>query len=76
MAQGKTSIPVRIYSEEDIRLPRRMQTDIEAKIEGYTQTVMAGQLTEAKYRELTGRVAGLREALQIASDIAKELSEG
>lgn len=76
MALGKTNIPVRVYAEEDIRLPRRLQKDLEDKIAGYTQTIMQGQLTIERYKELTGKVAGLREALQIAEEIVRELSQG
>lgn len=67
--------PVRLYAEDDVRVPRRMVAILREKIAGYTDTVMAGHLSEASYNYLTGCVAGLREALQVAEDVAKELDD-
>lgn len=71
----KNSDPVRLYAEDDIRVPRRMVAVLREKIDGYTDTVMAGHLSIEAYNYLAGSVAGLREALQVAEDIAKELDD-
>lgn len=67
--------PVRLYAEEDIRVPRRMVAILREKIDGYTDTVMAGHLSVEEYNYLAGSVAGLREALQVAENIASELED-
>ena len=67
---------VRIHVEDDVRLPRRLEAVLKEKIDGYTGTVMNGKLKPELYYELTGKVAGLREALQLAQTLAKELAEG
>lgn len=67
--------PVRFYAEDDIRVPRRMVAILQEKIAGYTDTVMGGSLSIERYNFLTGYVAGLREALQVAEEIVKELDD-
>jgi hypothetical protein len=66
--------PVRVYADEDRRLPRRLATELEKRISGYSETIISGSLTFDRYQNLTGLVAGLREALQMAEDLSKELS--
>jgi|HubBroStandDraft_1064217.scaffolds.fasta_scaffold500700_2 hypothetical protein len=71
---GRSSFePVRLYSEDDVRLPRRLSVFLQKKIDGYSETVLDGQCTPELYHELTGKIAGLKEALREAQELAKEL---
>jgi hypothetical protein len=67
--------PVRIFVSDDERLPRRLVPLLQRKIDAYTGTIMAGQLEFPKYKELTGVVQGLREALQIAEELSREMND-
>lgn len=74
MALGKQSEPVRIYSDDDARLPMRLSKVLRDRIEALSEAVLNGQLTEREYRFSTGRIAGLREALSEAEQIGKDLN--
>jgi len=73
MALGKPSEPVRLYVEDDARMPRRLSAWIKQRIDDISETVLTGQLLEKEYRFMTGQIAGLREALSECEEIAKEL---
>jgi len=71
----KPTEPVRIYAEDDIRLPKRLAAVLQERIEGYSDTILSGSCDLYQYKSLTGTIAGLREALQICDDIVTELAE-
>lgn len=66
--------PVRIYSEDDERLPVRLSNVLQDRIASMSELVIAGHLSEGDYRSRTGHIAGLREALSECERIGKELS--
>lgn len=65
--------PVRIYADEDVRLPRRLAKFLQDRIDSYSKTVLQGGCTPELYKELTGKIAGLSEALREAEEIGKAL---
>jgi hypothetical protein len=65
--------PLRLYAEDDARLPRRLDKTLRDKIETLSESVLNGQLNERDYRFFTGQITGLREALSECERIAKEL---
>jgi hypothetical protein len=67
--------PIRLYTSDDARLPRRVSAALAERIAGYSDTILQGNLEPARYNELVGIVKGLKEALQICDDAAKELSD-
>ena len=73
MALGKTPTPVRLYVDDDARLPKRLAHLLQDRIDSLTDTIVGGNMPFEKYNELTGWVRGLREALQMAEDLSKEL---
>lgn len=66
--------PVRIYSEDDVRLPARLNRILQDRIDAISQYILTGQLSERDYRFCAGKLEGLREALSDSSQIGKELS--
>lgn len=74
MALGKPSEPVRIYAEDDARLPRRLDKAISDRIAALSETVLAGQLSERDYRSFTGQIEGLKFALSECENISMELT--
>lgn len=73
MARGNES-PVRLYAEDDVRLPRRLATYLKERIESLSVTVLQGQLSHDEYKDFTGQIRGLKAALQECESIAEELS--
>jgi hypothetical protein len=67
--------PVRIYAEDDIRLPKRLAAVLVERIEGYSDTILSGSCDLYQYKSITGQIAGLREALRICEEIVTELQE-
>jgi hypothetical protein len=65
--------PVRIHVDEDTRMPRRLRKFLEDRIAGYSKTVLQGGCTPELYKELTGKIGGLNEALRECEEIAKTL---
>jgi len=74
MALGKPSDPVRIYADDDVRLPRRLSAFLQGRIDALSEEVLNGQMAEKEYRYYTGQIAGLREALSECDRLGKELS--
>lgn len=68
------SEPVRLYVGDDARLPRRLSHFLQEEIERLSAEVLNGQLTPENYRFYTGRISGLRMALDEAERISEELS--
>ena len=66
--------PVRIYAEDDARLPAMLSQFLQKRIDGMSELVLAGHLSEGDYRSRTGHIAGLREALTECRRIGEELS--
>ncbi len=73
MAQGNAT-PVRIYADDDARLPRLLGKVLQDRIEGLSEAVLNGQLNERDYSFYTGQIAGLRLALSECEIISKGLS--
>lgn len=65
--------PVRIHVDEDVRLPRRLSAILQDKIDRYSVTVIEGQLSFDRYKQLTGQITGLKEALREAEEMSKTL---
>jgi hypothetical protein len=65
--------PVRIYADDDVRLPRRLSKFLQERIDSYSKTVLQGGCTPELYKELTGKIAGLSEALRECESISKEI---
>ena len=65
--------PVRIHVDDDVRLPRRLRKFLQERIDGYSKTVLQGNCTHELYKELTGKIAGLTEALRKCDEISKEI---
>ena len=74
MPRAEATQPVRLYVEEDIRLPRRLSTFLKEQIENLSVTVLHGQLSPDDYRFYTGQIAGLRSALEGCERIAEEIA--
>ena len=55
--------PVRLYAEDDARLPRLLGKVLQDRIDGLSEAVLNGQLNEQDYRFYTGQITGLRLAL-------------
>jgi hypothetical protein len=72
-AESPRAEPVRLYADDDARLPRRLSKVLQDKIDGYSRTVLDGSLTPERYKQLTGQIAGLREALRECEELAKSL---
>jgi len=66
--------PVRLYAEDDIRLPRVLAKFLKDRINDISIAVLQGQLTDQNYRFCTGQISGLREALQECERIDNELT--
>jgi hypothetical protein len=67
--------PVRIYAEEDRRLPRRLAVIIQAQINSETDALVDGMdatFPEVKRRQ--GYIAGLKWCLQECQSADKEIS--
>lgn len=65
--------PVRIHVSDDVRLPRRLAKFLQDRIDSYSKTVLQGGCTPELYKELTGKIAGLSEALRECEEISKEI---
>lgn len=65
--------PVRLYAEDDIRLPRMLAKVLKDRINDLSGVVLQGQLDDRDYSFYTGHILGLREALQECERIDKEL---
>lgn len=65
--------PVRIYADDDSRLPRRLSAILQDKIDRYSVTVIEGQLSFERYKQLTGQITGLKEALRECEEMSKTL---
>lgn len=74
MPRAESTQPVRLYVEDDIRLPRRLSTFLKERIDDFSVTVLDGQLSPEDYKFYAGRIAGLRSALEECERIAKEIS--
>lgn len=66
--------PVRIYAEEDFRMPYRLAKFLREQIAAHSQTVLDGNLTSENYKQFTGIIRGLQIALDEADRLTKELS--
>lgn len=73
MALGNQE-PVRLYAEDDARLPKHLARVIQDRIDGLSESVLSGQLTELNYRSTTGQITGLKFALSECERIVKDLS--
>jgi hypothetical protein len=73
MARGEAS-PVRLYAEDDVRLPRRLSTFLKDQIEALSTTVLEGGLSQDGYKEFTGQIRGLKTALIECERLTKEIS--
>lgn len=65
---------VRFYSEDDIRLPRRLSTFLKEQIEALSVTVLDGELAPEQYRSFTGQIRGLKTALDECTRITQAIS--
>ena len=65
--------PVRLYADDDARLPVRLSKVLQNRIDGLSETVLDGQLSEKDYRSFTGQIIGLRHALSECEKIGNEL---
>ena len=74
MALANKAEPVRMYSDDDARLPVRLSKVLQDRIESLSETVLDGQLNEKDYRFFTGQIFGLRQALSECDRIATELN--
>lgn len=74
MPRAEATQPVRLYVEDDVRLPRRLSTFLKEQIEGLSVTVLDGQLSPENYKFYAGQIAGLRSALEECERIAKEIA--
>ena len=74
MARGEAQSPVRLYSTDDVRLPRRLATYLKEQIESLSETVLQGQLSADQYKEFTGRISGLKMALNECERISEEIA--
>jgi hypothetical protein len=64
---------VRLYSSDDVRLPKRLAALLQQRIDGLSAEVLHGQMSRGEYRFSTGQILGLRQALEFCEEIAKEL---
>lgn len=64
--------PVRLYAEEDYRLPRRLSAFLRERIEDLSAIVLQGQLSRDDYKEYTGRITGMKTALEECERIEKD----
>lgn len=74
MPRAEATQPVRLYVEDDVRLPRRLSTFLKEQIDGFSGTVLDGQLSPEDYKFYAGQIAGLRSALEECERIAKEIA--
>jgi hypothetical protein len=75
MAQGSAE-PVRIYVDEDRRLPVRLSAAIEREIAQRTERLTKGNAVKdfAEYQRIVGVIEGLKFALDQCANITKDLS--
>lgn len=75
MAQGNAE-PVRLYVDEDRRLPVRLKTVLEREIAAHTETLTKGNAVKdyAAYQRIVGKIDGLKFALEECANINKDLS--
>lgn len=67
--------PVRIYAEEDRRLPRRLAKVLQDQIDNETEALVAElDKTFEDVKRRQGYIAGLRWALQECQSADKEIS--
>lgn len=66
--------PLRIYAEDDVRLPRRLSVFLREQIEALSVTVLDGELAPEQYRSFTGQIRGLKTALDECVRITQEIS--
>lgn len=66
--------PVRLYVDDDSRLPRRLSTFLKGQIENLSLTVLQGQLSHDDYKDFTGQIRGLNTALEECERITKEIT--
>lgn len=74
MAQGRPAEPVRLYTDDDARLPVRLKKVLQERIDSVSEAVLTGQLSDRDYRYQAGQLQGLRDALSVCEIISKELS--
>lgn len=75
-SMGERPEPVRLYAEEDHRLPARLAGSLKEQIAQKVEALSSGYaLNFPEYRERVGELAGLRLALGICEQIEKQLSE-
>lgn len=65
--------PVRLFSSDDHRLPKKLKAMLQGKIDLQAEEILHGQMSKPDYKWSTGYLAGLREALALCEEIAKEL---
>ena len=66
--------PLRMYAEDDARLPRYLAKVLQDRIDGLSETVLSGQLSEKDYRFSTGQITAFKEALSECERIGRELN--
>lgn len=75
MARGNAQeSPVRLYADDDVRLPRRLSTYLKERIENLSVTVLHGQLKPEEYKDFTGEIRGLKYALDECDRITEEIA--
>jgi len=66
--------PVRMYVDDDVRLPRRLSTFLKERIDNLSVSVLQGELKADDYRSLTGMIRGFQIALDECERITEEIA--
>lgn len=67
--------PVRLYVEDDHRLPRTVERELTKHRASLVEGLMTGSAKDfAEYREKVGEIRGLDIAIRICQDAKKDLS--
>lgn len=76
MPASKTSEPVRIYAEDDARLPTTIERALTEARDSLIAGLADGSAKDfADYRDKTGEIRGLNVAISICQNARKQLSE-
>lgn len=68
--------PVRIYAEDDHRLPAHLAGRLVREIESRKEALASNYAVDfPDYKQRVGEIAGLKAALEICKDLEKQLSE-
>lgn len=76
MPTSKTPEPVRIYIEDDARLPTTIEKVLREARDNLISGLADGSAKDfADYRDKTGEIRGLNVAISICQNARKQLSE-